>query len=64
MNRIIKFRAWTMSEIIPKHLRMFYRRQGDDDYGNIFELSEIAGSFNWILMQYTGLKDKRCRQIF
>ncbi len=64
MNREIKFRAWDKLENV-----MWFNGFSVSAYGNIhfYEPSrEYCGYSNldWILMQYTGLKDKNGKEIY
>lgn len=56
--REIKFRVW-----LPKANKMVYEIQQDNDLGDIITDHNYDNG-NYILMQYTGLKDKNGDEIY
>ena len=55
MNREIKFRAWDNGEMKQPYLSI-------DSEG--IQMHGTSTSKNLILMQYTGLKDKKAKEIY
>lgn len=57
--REIRFRSWNTEEGY-----MYDGVQSIDDYGGIDDIIETRIDEGWIIMQYTGLKDKNGTPIF
>ena len=78
MNRDIEFRVWDIKENIMLYETNWWEivSENDDDYyieerypyydllTNLFELDVNYAPDRYIVMQYTGLKDKNCKKVF
>ena len=63
MSREIEFRCW---DIVMKQVYDMNRMEiyGELDKEGFYSLGEVLNNDDWIVMQYTGLKDKTGRKIF
>lgn len=78
MSRDIEFRVWDIKGNIMLYETNWWEivSENDDDYfmeerypyydllTNLFELDVNYDTDRYIVMQYTGLKDKNCKKVF